>query len=269
MLAAIVTTVGGQIACSVNRAIENPSFSLTMDEAQADLARMRADRVPLERPVVVLAGYRAWPTMVQGVRWRLLPITSGRPEDILPIAYMFRGNIQEIAGLVVDRIDQRWPSDTPGETIEVDVVGVSMGGLVARAAAMPLGELPGGSETRGKRLKIRRLFTMGTPHRGATLAEVIAPDKAATDMKPGSPFLAALNGAYARRDYEVVSYAHLNDTWVGATNSSPPGEDPIWTGGTHVMSHFSITTDDRIMADLARRLRGEPPLGAPSPAPED
>lgn len=258
-----------QIGCSVNRDIENPAFSISMRDAQADLDRMRANPVPLERPVIVLAGYRSWPMLVQGVCYRLFPVTSGELDDFLPVSYMFRSDIEEIAGLVTESVEKRWPSDSSDETIEVDVIGVSMGGLVARTASLPLGELFSEDEPRSKRLKIGTLYTMGTPHMGAVLAETIAPDRAARFMKPGSAFMEHLNSKMSAHDFEIVPYAHLNDTWVGATNAAPPGQEPIWTGGTHLMSHFSITTDDRIMADLARRLRGEQPFGTASPAPED
>ena len=179
MLAAVVSTAGGQIACSVNRDIENPAFPVTMDEAKADLDRMRAAPVPLERPVVVLAGYRSWPVLAQGVKWRLFPVTSGNTDDFLPISYSFQTDIEKMARMVVDRVQEQWPSDVDGETIEVDVVGISMGGLVARTAALELGDTPSGGEQRTRRLRVRRLFTMGSPHTGAILAEKIAPDQAA------------------------------------------------------------------------------------------
>lgn len=269
MLAGALYVCWNQIGCSVNIPIENPAFPLSMVDAQDELLRMRESTVPLERPVVILAGYRSWPMLVQGVRYRLFPVTSGNGDDFLPVSYMFGGDIEKIAGLVTRRIDERWPSGSSDETIEVDVIGVSMGGLVARVASLPLGDLPGGEETRSKRLRINTLYTMGTPHQGAILAERVAPDTAARSMKPGSEFMEYLNAQLEQHEFEIVPYAHLNDTWVGATNSAPPGQEPIWTGGTRVMSHFSITTDDRIMADLARRLRGEQPWGSPSTPPRD
>ncbi len=269
MLAGTIYVVTYQLGCSVNRPVENPAFPVTFEQAKDDLARMRANPIPLQRPVVVLAGYRSWPMLAQGVRYRLFPVTSGNSDDFLPISFMFAGDIEQITGLVTRRIEERWPSDTPDETIEVDVIGISMGGLVARTASLPLGSLPAGDETRERRLKIRTLYTMGTPHEGAILAEKIAPDNAARAMRPGSEFMEYLNAQLGTHEFEIVPYAHLNDTWVGATNSAPPGQEPIWTGGTKVMSHFSITTDDRIMADLARRLRGEAPLAEASAPPED
>ncbi|MEO0629987.1 MAG: hypothetical protein AAFY46_04575 [Planctomycetota bacterium] len=269
MLAGAFYVVTHQLGCTVNRSIENPAFPVTMAEAKEDIDRMQANPVTLERPVVVLAGYRAWPMLAQGVRYKLMGMTSGESSDFLPISYTFQGDIEKIAGIVTRRIDERWPSGPSEETIEVDIVGISMGGLVARVASLPMGELPGGDETRNKRLKIGTLYTMGTPHLGAILANRIRPDKAARSMQPGSEFMQYVNARVGEHDFEIVPYAHLNDTWVGATNTAPPGQQPIWTGGTKIMSHFSITTDDRIMADLARRLRGEAPTASPSVPPED
>lgn len=256
-------------ACVIRRDIVNESFDLSIADARNDISRMRGDTQPLDRPVVILAGYRSFATLVYQLAWRLYPITSGDRGDFLPIAYPTESDIEDIAKIVVDRVEAQWPSTNPNETIEVDVIGVSMGGLVGRTAALPLGELPDGSETRSKRLRIRNLYTMGSPHAGAVLAESIAPDQAARDMKPGSAFLARLNASFKDRDYEMVPYAVLNDTWVGAKNAAPPGELPIWTGGSYIMSHFMITRDERIIADVARRLRGEEPLGRPSLPPRN
>ncbi|MEM8756204.1 MAG: hypothetical protein AAGF47_00290 [Planctomycetota bacterium] len=268
MIATLSATFAAAAGC-LARSGPTESFEITAAEARQDRTRMRAAPVALDRPVVVLAGYRAFPTLAYQVVWRLAPMTSGSQDDFLPISYTFQTDIEKIAAEAIRQIDERWPSDDPDRTIEVDVVGVSMGGLVARTAALPMGELPGGEEIRTKRLRINTLYSMGSPHMGAKLANVIAPDSAARNMKPGSAFIKSLNGALPERDYAIVPYAVLNDNWVGATNSAPPGFDPIWTPGTHAFSHFMITRDERIMADTARRLRGEDPIGTPSPAPRD
>ena len=75
----------------------------------------------------------------------------------------------------------------------------------------------GGAESleAGRRLKIVRLFTLGTPHGGAKLAEVARPDAAARDMRAGSAFLTALDRSLAGASYELVCYTRLRDTWVG------------------------------------------------------
>ena len=80
-------------------------------------------------------------------------------------------------------------------------------------------------------------------------------------MRPGSDALARLDRALEHADYEMVCYAQVNDTWVGATRSSPPGREPIWTRGTFMFSHFTTSENRTVLIDIARRLRREEPLG--------
>lgn len=148
-----------------------------------------------------------------------------------------------------------------------------MGGLVARLAALaPEAREPFGIPTELPRLNIARLFTLATPHRGASLAGIVALDAAARDMKPGSPFLRDLDAAEPDpRLYEMVCYARLRDAWVGATNTAPPGTNPIWVPTpARNLAHLTVSRDRRILLDIARRLRGEPPLALePSPPPRN
>jgi pimeloyl-ACP methyl ester carboxylesterase len=247
--------------------VHNPDYPASDEEVAADLARMRSDPRPLERPLVVLGGYRAPPWSAGGAAERLRRAIHPNP-DMLVISYPLGHDIPRIAADVVRRVEARWPGDDPHRTREIDVVGISMGGLVARAAAHT--ELLDEVLSAGKRLRIARLFTMATPHRGATLARRIAPDPAARSMKPGSEFLARLNATCHEPGYELVCYARLRDGWVGASNTAPPGQEPIWCGGNRLLSHFTVTGEDRMIADIARRLRGEPPLaGTGSRPPRD
>jgi len=246
-----VAWLGGCVAIPV----PNPQFPAADGDVSREWARMRRERKPLDRPVVVLAGYRAWDFTASGLASRVRSVTSRDDKDFLSIAYPMKADFDEIVRMVVRLVEARWPSDNPGETTEVDVIGISMGGLVARYAAMPVEREDG-----AKRLRIRRLYTLGTPHRGAKLAEVIAIDPAARDMRPGSAFIERLNAAFEDADYELTCYARLRDTWVGATRAAPPGQEPIWVRGLFVWSHPTITHDKRILTDIALRLRNETPL---------
>lgn len=250
----------------------NPAFPATPERLRAERQRMRANPAPLERPVVVLGGYRATPQMAQDLAHELRLLTSRNPDDFLPISYTFAADIDEIAAEVIRRVEERFPSEDPARTVEVDVVGISMGGLVGRVAAMAPeerpGVLPGMEANPGKRLSVRRMFTLASPHRGAGLARHLAPDLAARSMRPGSGYLDRLNEALARAEYEIVPYAVLRDTWVGATRAAPPGADPIWTAGTLLFSHFTVSQNRAIVTDVALRLRGEDPIslgGTPPP----
>jgi hypothetical protein len=51
---------------------------------------------------------------------------------------------------------------------------------------------------------------------------------------------------------------------VGATRTAPTGMEPLWVDPVRpfprVLSHFASVYDERIIADLSRRLRAEEPL---------
>lgn len=241
----------------------NPSFAPQRREILAELDRMERSPHPLERPVVVLAGWRSPFFVAAALRERLRRLTSPRDDDFLSISYATKSDIDAIADGVVERVRERWPVAPEEPPVEVDVVAHSMGGLVARLASSP-------DRAESHRLRVRRLFTLATPHRGAKLARHIAIDPASQNMRPGSRFLRDLDESLPSAAFELICYAHLNDRWVGASRTAPHGRTPIWTGGTRFFSHYSITSDAAILADIARRLRSEPPLaGDPSAPPRD
>lgn len=235
-----------------------PGFPVSESGAQQARRAMERDPRPLDRPLLVLGGYKApYHFQVRVISSRLTTMTSGERADALGVEFIFDGSIESAADRVVRDLEQRWPSDDPDRTIEVDVVGISMGGLVARQA-WASGERRDGSPR--KRLRIARLFTIGTPHQGAVLADTIAPDTQARQMRAGSAFLTALDAADTDRDYELICYARTNDEIVGATRCAPEGVTPYWVHGPWLFSHLTIARDWRINADIARRLRNEPPL---------
>ena len=258
VIAAVTLALAG--GCYVYDDVVNPSFPVTELDAQADERRMRADPVPLARPVLVIGGYRSPDPFIESMAMTLARMTTGERDDFMRLAMWFEGDIEDAATELVDLVEATHPSDREDETIEIDVVALSMGGLVARYAADRLDhEHPG-----TRRLRINRLITIATPHRGALLAEntPIIEDRAVTDMYRSSLFLVKLDEAY-EGDYEIIPYARLNDGVVGAINAAPPGRTPIWVSGPVVGgSHLTINEDKRILADVARRLRGEAPLGS-------
>lgn len=251
----------------------NTSLAVSREQAVALSDKMRHDHRPLARPVVVLNGYRGLPSLANRIARKLREMTSGDRADLLPISYTLDTDFDRIAAEVVRRVDARWPSADPDQTVEVDVVGISMGGLVARWAALPPAQrfrgaasTPPGKAT-GKRLRIAHLFTISTPHRGAGFCDSLAPDAAARDMRRGSPFLGVLDAALPSAPYELVCYGQLRDHLVGATRCAPEGRQPIWTSGTFLFSHFKAGDNPLFLADIARRLRREPALLEPGPPP--
>lgn len=272
-LAAIMVLALAPAAC-IPMPERNAHLGTTREQAMADLNQMRREPKVLDRPVVVLNGYHGLPTLANRITRKLRAATSRDTDDFLSISYMLGGSIDTMTERVVREVEERWPCADPEFTTEVDVVAISMGGIIAR-----WGELPPSDRIRagtppslvtGKRLRIRRLFTLGTPHRGATLAEWIRIDSAAVDLRAGSPLLATLDAHAADRAYELFCYGQMRDLIVGATRTAPPGAVPIWTSGTFFFSHLDLADNPVFLADIARHLRDESPRLVPvDPPPRD
>ena len=113
-----------------------------------------------------------------------------------------------------------------------------------------------------------RLFTISTPHRGADLAALPTWDARQIDMRAGSDLLRQLDAALPTTRYSVYPYVRLGDVLVGAANTAPPGTTPWWVANQPLsLPHAGAYTDPRIVADIARRLRHEPPFTTDPPAP--
>ncbi len=262
----------------------NPAYPATKAEVREAIEEMEATPVGVERPVIVLSGYRAPSMSATNMAGRVRRVTGAEEDRVLPISYMFGNDIPMLADTVAQKVADEFGSTVDpltGErwTVEVDVVAVSMGGLVARTAWAEPTEV---GRDLGVRLNIKTLYTLATPHKGAKIARWIHIDDAARQMIPGSDFLATLteaspgvglgqelSGGVADNSYTIVPYATLRDSWVGAKNSAPEGQEPIWVPGRLILSHQLVTLEDRILADLGRRLRGETPLAGPSAPPRD
>jgi len=234
----------------------NPRFDISGEEIWNEFERMQGKPVDLERPVLVVGPYHGPDPLIRQLQRRLIDLTSGDPHDFAYVTTWFDTTIPTVVERTIETAGERFGLSEDGtETAEVDVVGVSMGGVIARAAAI---------EREGRpRLKIRNLYTMASPHRGANLAKRIAPDDAAKDLRPGSVFIGWLEEHDNQRDYDLIAYGVLNDGVVGVLNSAPPGETPLWTRGKLWGSHVMVMENKPITADIARRLRGEPPIAEP------
>ncbi len=221
----------------------------------------------LERPVAVLGGWRTPHVTARALADRLCALTSGRPEDFVALSFLRASRVEEAAARASREIDRVFGAGEPGWTREVDVVGVSMGGLVGRTIeASAFGRWGEGA----KRVRVRRLFTLATPHRGARMARIAAPDGSARSMRPGSAFLARLDDALLASDMELIPYARTRDGMVGATNAAPWGMDPVWLQGPRALSHLTITQEWRFVIDVARRLRADGAwVRSTGPAPRD
>jgi pimeloyl-ACP methyl ester carboxylesterase len=257
----------------------NPAFDVTVPDAENALKTMQEAPKPLNRPLVVLGGFNDPGIAANHLRGEFKRLTGD--SRVIGVSFMFCPDFDSCRRIAIEEIERAFPSDDPNWTTEVDVIGVSMGGLVARyaaAAPFPTAE-PSTRAATGKaplkRLRIARLFTISSPHRGATQASWIALSKMQLDMRVGSPFLIRLNGVesseQSRDRYEVIPYTRLQDVVVGEANAAPYGQEPWWVDAQPLEdSHSCAILDARIIADVARRLRNEKPFthGLPQPVPQ-
>ncbi len=236
----------------------NPSFRVSEQMASADLARMSNEPRALQRPLVIVGGLDD-PGFVPHCLWRHF-------DSIAMSDRMVRVEIKECftfddsSTKVIEAVDSIYPSASPRETVEVDVVAFSIGGLVARYAALP-------PEQGQRRLRIARLFTISSPLRGSTAAKwTPGLYPVIRDIRPGSPFIERLSAI--RPDYPVYSYVRLDDHIIGEENASLPGRAAWWVPTPPLsFAHYGAPFDERILADISRRLRDEPPLALEPPAP--
>lgn len=215
-------------------------------QARAVIKDLQRRPVALSRPLVVISGFSDFGFPGRSLQRKFKRVLSD--PQIAEIALTGCHTFDACADRLVEAVQSKYPSTSENETVEVDVVAVSMGGLVSRYAAIP-------HEGR-RRLVIKRLFTISTPHQGADLAGLPAFEPVQVDMRFGSAFLRKLN--QTKPSFEIYPYVRLGDVIVGAKNTAPQGESPWWLPPEDVSpAHGLAYEDDRIFLDIALRLRGE------------
>lgn len=239
----------------------NPSLPISQTDAERELLAVHElPPAKLDRPLVVLGGF-----LDVGVGPKLYADALSRvfKGTIVPIAFADCRTFEQCRQRVVETLDARLGRGADGTTVEVDVIGQSMGGLVAMYSAVADPQL-------GARLNVRRLFTIASPLSGALRASLMPPALDALplvrDMRPGSALYARL--ARAAIDYDLFSYVRLNDQTVGEQYAAAPGRGVWWVDNPPGDSaHLAVFSDARIALDIIRRLRGEPPIATEPPAP--
>ena len=257
-LALALATLTLAVGCST-RGPTNPSFDLTVAEARDALAAMADDPQPLARPVVLLAGWADPGFAVGSLSQRVQQTLDD--DRVIDVSFSGATSFDDARERVLEAVDAAFPSDDATWTQEVDVVAISMGGLVARHAAAAHDEQP-------RRLRIARLITLATPHQGARLAHLPTLSQRQRDMRPGSSFLDTLP-APDDVDYDIHAYVRLDDTVVGAVNAAPDPATPAWwiPNRCFDFAHALVYRDPRLVAEIARHLRGEPTWATHPPVP--
>lgn len=237
----------------------NPSLKLSPESAKTALGEMREHPCVLERPVVILGGFTDIGLGTSILRSQLQPMLDDR--RVLTVTFADCTSFEQCRARVVAAVDEKFGrGDEANQTIEVDVIGQSMGGLVALVACSDLGD-------GARRLNVRRLFALSSPLQGARLAErtPVTFTSMHRDMKPDSQLYQRLKNA--PRTAQVFAYTRLNDQIVGEHYAAPAGQTPYWLDSpTPVAEHWLGVLDPRALADIARRLRGEEAFATSPPA---
>lgn len=241
---------GDQADAARAEAIVAPLPSL---DACADLERtLIACPVTLPRPVIILDGWHSPAFTVYGLARRLRRLTGSTQPTVSWITYPFAWSV-DAAETRARRVLDRWGLLDR----EVDIIGFSMGGIVARMLAHGIAGRDG--ELRRPPLRVRRMFTLASPHRGAHLAAMVRPDIAARQLAAGSTLLRALDVALPSRAYDLTCYRITKDWMVGPGNTAPEGVPMVsvdpWNWFSQRFGHFSVAYSPQLVLDLARRLR--------------
>jgi pimeloyl-ACP methyl ester carboxylesterase len=236
----------------------NPSFPITAVEARERMRDLQAQPKPLQRPLVILGGF-----LDPGFgpdRWKAV-IDRSVDGTIITITFSDLYSFQSFRERVVKTLDEQVGDVDPDQTVEVDVIGQSMGGLTALYSSLDDPKL-------GKRLRIKRLFTISSPLTGSKLAMLTPFNVFAyqADMRPESLLLRRITAA--KYDFPIYSYTRLDDTTVGEMFASLPGIGVWWLDNPPgERAHIGIFRDPRVLLDIILRLRGETPITRSPPAP--
>lgn len=210
----------------------------------------------LERPIVVIGGW-ADPGFAATRVARDIRRATG-DDRVIAVHPGWSLSFDQARRSVTRAIDKHFPSDDPDHTVEVDVIGISMGGLIARHAIAP------GRDELGPELRAPHLFTISAPHTGARLAN--------TFRYVGGTGSAMAKGSRFRRDlayreqivaqpYELIAYGRERDGTVGMAGMRLPDHlagTTIWLDTPwYSAGHGDANRDRRIVEDILRRLGHE------------
>lgn len=148
-----------------------------------------------------------------------------------------RGGLNHAAVQLKQDIDSKFGPQEP-----IQIVAFSMGGIVSRQYLQVLG---GAS-------RCQNFITISSPHHG-TKAAWLYPTQGASEMRPGSPFLANLQKTQDKLGkIPVASYRTPMDLIILPPTSS------IWDRAENieypVLMHPLMITSDTVISDIEKRL---------------
>lgn len=131
--------------------------------------------------------------------------------DIVPNTSIV--GLDRLAQQIKTYVDQTFAPDQP-----IDLIGLSMGGLISRYYVQRLGGLD----------KIQRFITIASPHHGTYMAYLL-PFIGSVQMRPGSDFLADLNG-----DVQQLEQVNFSSLWTPYDFVIVPAQSSIMPVGKNI-----------------------------------
>jgi len=154
--------------------------------------------------------------------------------------------LEQLAVQVADYVEKNFPPD-----VKIDLVGLSMGGLVTRYYMQRLGGID----------RVDRYITISAPHHGTWMAYLL-PFRGCVQMRPPSAFLQDMN-----RDVEVLQQVNFTSLWTPYDFIIVPGRSSQMPVGKNiklsVFAHAMMVRDARAMEAVVEAL--EAPLQLPVP----
>ncbi|BBA99626.1 putative lipase [Actinacidiphila reveromycinica] len=134
----------------------------------------------------------------------------------------------------------------------VDIVGHSLGGLVARYHVQCL----------GGDARVRTVVTLGTPHSGTRAVPALAPHPLARQMRPGSPVLEELAAPAPGCRTRFAAFWSDLDEFMIPTGSARLEHPDLSVANIRVrgIGHLALPVHGSVAAEVRRALSGAGPL---------
>ncbi|MGW1974737.1 esterase/lipase family protein [Streptomyces sp. NPDC001889] len=138
---------------------------------------------------------------------------------------------------------------------EVDIVGHSLGGLIARYYIQCL----------GGDLRVRTLVTLGTPHSGTTAAPLASAHPVVRQMRPGSALIEELRGPAPGCRTRFVSFWSDLDQWMVPIETARLDHPDLITENVQVSSigHLALPVHPAVAAGIRQALEKNESTGTP------
>lgn len=145
--------------------------------------------------------------------------------------------LNHLATQIADYVEKNFPPSQP-----IDLVGLSMGGLVSRYYIQRLGGVK----------RVQRFITISSPHNGTWMAYFL-PLIACVQMRPESKFLQDLN-----QDLHILEKLQFTSIWTPYDFIIVPGHSSQLTIGNEVkfniFAHFRMARHSQSLEAVAKAL---------------